>query len=257
MDEALAAADQKTLQLKGKLEIRIHSDPHFAVGDHLELKELTFSRENTERPHWTLDKAEWARIKPAITYVDPEVVILVNAARKADFKTVKAQLDKGADINGEYLYSSALTAAIYRGDEKLFQYLLEREAKVDDEAICVAVDAGNMDFLKALRAKHPALPVGCLHIAAKNGQKDMAIYLLEQGAEVDALEHRLTALHEAITRDEVELVALLLANGADPHLRIVSVGGDRDGFNAMDLAKKTNAKKVIPLLRKAMKKSNL
>ncbi|HYF66219.1 MAG TPA: ankyrin repeat domain-containing protein, partial [Herpetosiphonaceae bacterium] len=56
-----------------------------------------------------------------------------------------------------------------------------------------------------------------LHAAAAGQQADLALLLLEHGAEINATQHGgFTALHSAAQNGQIELVNLLLARGADP-----------------------------------------
>ena len=70
-----------------------------------------------------------------------------------------------------------------------------------------------------------------LHYAATTGQTEIVAYLIEQGAQVNALsESNTTPLMMAVRSGNIETVSVLLKNGAD--LQIVN---DR-GFTAIDVA---------------------
>lgn len=70
-----------------------------------------------------------------------------------------------------------------------------------------------------------------LHYAASSGQTDIATYLLEQGALVNALsESNTTPLMMAVRSGNIETVSVLLKNGAD--MQIVN----HQGFTAIDVA---------------------
>ena len=69
------------------------------------------------------------------------------------------------------------------------------------------------------RNKNDSTP---LFLAARAGNCQVCRWLLEHGAEVDArcTRHRLTALHEAVANDDVEIALLLIVvHGADIHVR--------------------------------------
>jgi ankyrin repeat protein len=59
-----------------------------------------------------------------------------------------------------------------------------------------------------------------LVLAAHSGHRDVALALLEKGANPNDLGVGYTALHAAILRSDPELVKALVAHGADPNLRM-------------------------------------
>ena len=70
-----------------------------------------------------------------------------------------------------------------------------------------------------------------LHYAATTGQTEIVAYLIEQGAQVNALsESNTTPLMMAVRSGNIETVSVLLKNGAD--LQIVN----NQGFTAIDVA---------------------
>ncbi|MFZ4054877.1 MAG: ankyrin repeat domain-containing protein [Polynucleobacter sp.] len=70
-----------------------------------------------------------------------------------------------------------------------------------------------------------------LHYAATTGQTEIVSYLIEQGAQVNALsESNTTPLMMAVRSGNIETVSVLLKNGAD--LQIVN----NQGFTAIDVA---------------------
>ncbi|MFO0897751.1 MAG: ankyrin repeat domain-containing protein [Pirellulales bacterium] len=103
--------------------------------------------------------------------------------------------------------------------------LLKAGAKNDE---FVAASLGQLEFLKQRHSKAqpvPALRGGGqrtpLHYAAANGQLEVARWLIEQGADVNAEagryenEHGSTALHAAVRRGDVSAARLLLEAGAN------------------------------------------
>ena len=59
-------------------------------------------------------------------------------------------------------------------------------------------------------------------VAAHSGHGDVAVFLLEQGADPNAADAGYTALHAAILHKDAKLVRALLHHGADPHAVVQS-----------------------------------
>jgi Ankyrin repeats (3 copies) len=67
-----------------------------------------------------------------------------------------------------------------------------------------------------------------LHLAAQQGHREVAEYLLSKGADVNAQDQALaTPLEEAAAADHPDLVDFLLSKGADLHIQCVSGGPTR------------------------------
>ena len=73
-----------------------------------------------------------------------------------------------------------------------------------------------------------------LHIAAECNQPAMCLFLLKNGAEIDALDNfGGSALHAAAAcQSQTRVIKLLLKHGANPHLR------DSEGLTPLDVARK-------------------
>jgi ankyrin repeat protein len=86
-----------------------------------------------------------------------------------------------------------------------------------------------------------------LVLAAYRGHTDVVKLLLERGAFVNAQEKRngLSSLSHAVGRGDRELVAVLLAHGADPALK------SADGRTALDRAEANGATDIVALLKRA------
>jgi len=89
-----------------------------------------------------------------------------------------------------------------------------------------------------------------LVLAAYRGHTEVVKLLLERGAFVNAREKRngLSSLSHAVGRGDKELVAVLLAHGADPSLKAV------DGRTALDRAEANGATEIVALLKQAQLK---
>jgi uncharacterized protein len=120
-------------------------------------------------------------------------------------------------------------------------------------AFAQAAADGNLTLMKimlALGAKldSPACPYRrCFPAivgAAFGKHKDVAQFLIERGANVNAKMGDTTALMVASYYGDVEMVRLLISNGAD-------VNADRDGETALMIAKEQGNSDVVEELRRA------
>jgi uncharacterized protein len=121
---------------------------------------------------------------------------------------------------------SALMRARYRSDEAMVQALLPAARDLD---VFEAVTFGDLDRITELWIFDPAIVAARsgdgftpLHLAAFFGQTDTVDFLLERGAEVDAVGTGWmagTPLHAAASGRHADAIASLLAAGADPDVR--------------------------------------
>ncbi|HEY1461205.1 MAG TPA: ankyrin repeat domain-containing protein [Casimicrobiaceae bacterium] len=143
---------------------------------------------------------------------------------------VAAMLARGmdpntVDTNGEPM----LVVAARAGWQPTVDVLLKAGAKVDaknsfgDTAIMVASLNGHLVLVKTFFARGAEInPPGWtpLAYAAANGQTDVARYLLDIGANINAASaNGTTPLMMAVRGGHADTVDLLLAKGADPNLR--------------------------------------
>jgi ankyrin repeat protein len=120
---------------------------------------------------------------------------LHSAARKGQLAVARFLIDNGADL--ELRDGSSYTPlhrAVENGHKAMTEMLLAAEAQADA--------AGYSD-------RRP------LHLAAEWGFTEIAKVLLAAGADVNAAARSGTPLHEAITRNRVPMINLLLDSGAD------------------------------------------
>src|SRR5579859_7828690 len=100
-------------------------------------------------------------------------------------------------------------------------------------------DAESAKLLLAAGADaNDSLPDGtsALVLAAHSGQGNVAIALLEKGADPNAMGSGYTAMHAAVLRSDLKLVKALLAHGADPNIRMTKgtpVRRDTTDFNLL------------------------
>ncbi len=151
---------------------------------------------------------------------------LFDAARAGDTETLRAALDAGVAIdscnaNGDTL----LMLAAYHCRAPAVKLLLERGADADRANA---------------KGQRPLAGV------CWKGALDIARALLDRGAEIDAGGGGMTPLMLASMCGHREVVALLLARGADPRLR------SANGHSARDLAANIRAQAVIEMLDEAL-----
>ncbi|MGH9866043.1 MAG: ankyrin repeat domain-containing protein, partial [Candidatus Acidiferrales bacterium] len=118
--------------------------------------------------------------------------------------------------------ASAMMTAIYHGKSEVRDLLLERGAQLN---IHEAAAAGKSEHVAALAAQNPAAINSFaadgftpLALAAFFGQRDVAQWLLANGADVNAIAQNpmgYTPLTGAVARGDTEIVRLLLSNGAN------------------------------------------
>jgi ankyrin repeat protein len=147
-----------------------------------------------------------------------------NVGRLAELAD-KVNVDARLSEDGE----TALHRAASRGHLQAVKLLLDLGAKVD------AVDGEG---------------VTPLVLASYRGQTEVVKPLLERGAVVNAQEKRngLSSLSHAVGRGDKELVAVLLAHGADPALK------SADGRTALERAEANGATDIVALLKQAKPK---
>ena len=144
-----------------------------------------------------------------------------------------------ADVGAKGIKAAAfewMGPSVDAGWVKCVAYLLAQGADPDDcwgadfpTPLEVAARRGNLPLAKVLvsggaHANHRAAAVErwyhtALHTAVERGQRDMVIFLLDSGADVEARSMSGTPLHLAASGKDPHMVKLLLDRGADIHAR--------------------------------------
>lgn len=189
---------------------------------------------------------------------------LAISVQESDFKLVKLFVEKGEDVNtvNELLDSTPLSDAIFTGNFRIFEYLLQHSAKVTSrEAYAAVLDApSNKNWLELLvnegcdlKAPLPENPrrltlnsgQTLLCVAVQSCSPDVINYILDYGLDIDAAQgDGKTALMVAAASGRKDIVELLLNRGANP--RIIA-----SGFKAEDLARINGHKDVVEILVQA------
>jgi ankyrin repeat protein len=176
-----------------------------------------------------------------------------DAAEEGDLAGVQAKLDKGADVNAkeEEGYTPLDFAIIYENTE-IANLLLEHDGKSGAaDSIQVAATVGNIEAVKRhlaagvdVNAKSEVNGQTSLHTAANNGRKEIAEQLIDNGADVNAMEvWGATPLNLATGGGRKEIVELLITKGAD-----VNANGGMFG-TPLDRAIRNEQTKTADLLR--------
>ena len=173
---------------------------------------------------------------PVTAAAQPEVP-LADAAKRADWTSVRTLLQQGADvITPQGDGSTALHWASYRDNREIAALLLRAGTDVDATTdlgvtpLWAACENGSSAMVRIL-LEAGADPNMALHFgetplmtAARSGNADVVGQLLANGAEVDAATEagaygEQTALMWAIAQQHAAVVEVLLAHGADVHAR--------------------------------------
>lgn len=150
---------------------------------------------------------------------------LFKAVTNGDISTVKALLDRGANVNAvEEKYGiTPLHMAAYQGNMELVQLLLDRGANIN------------------AKDKEGEAP---LHSASNNGQLQVVKLLINKGADINSrTNHGWTPLHYAAAIGSKEVAAILISRGANIKVRA------NDGKTTLDWAATKGHKEVVELLK--------
>ena len=181
---------------------------------------------------------------------------LMTAARTGNADVVEQLLAKGADVNAKERAYGQQTALMWAAAEKHSEavevllahgadvharsnvwtqrvktstlarnhpeYIIDLQQGGNTPLLFAALvgDVASAQLLVAARADvndTAASGTSATVVAAHSGHGELAAFLLEKGADPDAVEAGYTALHAAILREDEELVGALLAHGADPN----------------------------------------
>ncbi len=181
------------------------------------------------------------------------------ALMKRDLKAADSLLAEGAAVNAHAVDAraasdwTALMCLAAKGDGEAVSFLIAHGADPSLEernnkqnAAEIAAAAGNSDIAKALLALLPdsqAMKERVLRQAARGGSVELVQLLLAQGAKPDATDAGgLGPVYYAASAGRTDVVALLLDKGVDVNRR------NMYGFSALYAASSVGAKDVVEML---------
>jgi ankyrin repeat protein len=157
------------------------------------------------------------------------------ACARGRIDVVKLFLDRGADPNLRLTGASALTAAMIDKQPSRTAIVKMLLAAGADPAFVFHSNAG--------------VPVGDVLMRAAGSASCAALkLLLSAGVEVNRQFAFGTALTSAVSENRVDVVELLLANGADPMIRVPNnpdIVGDAANKTALEIAQAKRYQKVV------------
>lgn len=164
--------------------------------------------------------AAGADVKTADKSLD---TLIMDLTRTKNFSILQLLIDNGASLK---VRTPLLHGAAALGIVETIEFLLKNHMQVDAE------DPQHLTPLM---------------VAAQRGQEASVRVLVEHGASIDTRNHwGNTALHFAIVSSCTEVASLLLEYGSDPLLVT------RDGYNALDIAKRNGREEIHGLISKAL-----
>jgi ankyrin repeat protein len=187
---------------------------------------------------------------------DSQIVAMTKAATFDDVREVKTLIDKGMSPNQKTPKGMPiLMLAIQEKSLKTVDYLINikgidlNQANITNETpLMFAALYGMLPEVKVL-VNQKEIPVNRsgwtpLHYACTNGHLNIAEFLLDKGAAVDAPSpNGTTPIMMAIRAGNIQLVKLLLDRGADIRIR------NQQDYSAIDIAELFNQEEIQKGLR--------
>jgi ankyrin repeat protein len=192
----------------------------------------------------------------ALAQTDSQIAAITKAAKFDDVREVRSLIEKGVSPNQKDPRGMPiLMVAIQENSVKTVDYLinvkgidLNQPNMTSETPLMFASLYGLFPEVKVL-VNQKEVPVNRpgwtpLHYACTNGHLDIALFLLDKGAVVDAPSpNETTPIMMAIRAGNIQLVRLLLDRGADIRIR------NQQGYSAIDVAELFNQEEIQKGLR--------
>lgn len=201
-----------------------------------------------------------AALLTAVSFIERQLatIQLHTAIAKDDIAAVRQSLSVGANVDQRHSMRSAVEYAALRGNSGVFDQVFKRSvARFDPDAL------GQLTTYAALMDRTEILDRLIAHganvnwknmrrsgktplmAAAENGQARAVVWLVDNGADVNAVdEYGESALMKATARSDEPVVKVLLAKGADVDIR------SKSGKTAVSIAKEIRNTVILNLLLK-------
>jgi ankyrin repeat protein len=214
------------------------------------------SRRAHKRLFGTLTLAAVLTSSWAHAQTDSQIAAITSATKFDDVRQVRSLIDQGMSPNQKDPKGMPiLMLAIQEKSMKTVDYLINAKGidlnqpnMTDETPLMFAALYGQLAEVKIL-VDQKQVPVNRpgwtpLHYACTNGHVEIAAFLLDKGAAVDARSpNETTPLMMAIRAGNIQLARLLLDRGADIRLR------NQQGYSAIDAAELFNQEEIQKGLR--------
>jgi uncharacterized protein len=184
-----------------------------------------------------------------VSQPSPDTIKEFVLAAHGDFPKVQTLVTQYPDL----VYASApwqetgIQAAAHTANREIARFLLDHQSSID---ICTAAMMGMKAHVESFVQTDPhwknvtgAHNLPLMFYPAIAGEREIAEYLLENGAEINAGEGGNTALHGAVLFQQAEMVKWLLDHGA----KIDAL--DYNGKTPLTLAVEKESEPIASLLR--------
>lgn len=147
------------------------------------------------------------------------VTPLLASAQQQNPEVIRFLAEAGADLEARAECGTALQYVLFQGWRDVVEELVKHGANVNAEPIPHALlyfSIRSADGWPLLESNEGARP---LYLAVCGWPPEVVEYLLDHGAQINALSFGWSALHAAAVKPDRQMVELLLRRGADPYVR--------------------------------------
>lgn len=184
--------------------------------------------------------------------------VLVHAIRAQKRAVARVLIEAGADVNVQVREGSAWMLAVFHGDDKMVELLVEAGADTNarwmDERtpLEIAARRNHCQILRTLLDAGAAVSAQCdggttaLHAAAQQGHEAGVRLLLDAGADVHLVRtDGSTVLHSAVSSGNTTIIRMLLDAGAD--LSAYDIAGNTILLRAIE--RHPHSPAIVPLIK--------